>query len=284
MKTGDETLTEIEEQALWEQQNRDYQRLLTLENRTAALVFGKDALEQSVSRLPTAVVCDDERVAVNDSSVVELAIAGSGVLMTDNQRENAIAKMQRAGIDVEQLQITCHDGCGACAVWKQEHPNEPMTVREVEEQAATRLRTIAGAKPLVQRVGYSESTPKIFQMQGHASIHHARVIVLDGTGRLDLGSLNLPASLLMSVRYAPDDGYLKYELEIMASIPMGKHGFRDRFTREDPLLLVVVGDPYHSEGMSEPHLRELARDVVGGSEGRIKLLSFTAPQYERLSS
>ena len=103
------------------------------------------------------------------------------------------------------------------------------------------------------------------------------MVYVDGTGKFDPSLVpGLPKGFVVSRRYLPSE-YAREEVKVSVGIATGPHGFGARVTKEEPLLIVVVGDP-HDPDFSEAHLREELKEIVERSDGRVVIDGFLKPE------
>lgn len=107
-------------------------------------------------------------------------------------------------------------------------------------------------------------------------MHDARVAYYDGTGHFDPSlAVNLPKGFVVSRRYL-SAAYAAKEIEIAVSIALGRHGFGQHFTPEQPFHIIVVGDP-HVENYSTEALKHELSIFADKHAGHMVLDGFTAP-------
>lgn len=226
-------------QTAWDTQNSVYKDLLRLNIESPVEVFGEDKLISAFADQPKIVKCIDERVVIDGQPTI--ALAGSGVLLSDDQLKITADLLKKAGVN----EITYHQGCGACSLVCQQHKDKVLDPTDVAKESAEKL---SSALNLPNSPKYSSYTPNSdYQMIGDSHFHHARAIVVDGTGRLNLGAIDLPAAFLISPKYHPDMDYTKQELDIAINIALGDHGFGRQKFEEESLLVVLAGSPMDRE-------------------------------------
>lgn len=167
--------------------------------------------------------CIDEGVPFGN-----IRSAGSGVLAEGDHRTEFLRNLKNAGV----TDVKSHAGCGAAALYKEKLGITDKTVDEVAVEIATAI-----AKELeVPYSGHVEdlARPKEF--------HNARVVYFDGTGTFNPSGLELiPQGFVVSRRYmTPEHAFS--EANIAVSIAFGSHGYGEKFTQDEPLLLVVIGE------------------------------------------
>lgn len=226
----------------WHEQNEQCGKLGRLETESPEEVYGLEIWNKAFAKKPTKVVCVDERVHISDPEEPEICIAGTLVLMNPDQRKKTITKLKLHNADG----VTFHEGCGACALFKAAHPEDPRSVLQIARDTAREVAKELDSEDL-DRVGFSEKAD--IPMEGIPDFHHARIIIVDGSGRFNPAILGIKDPFQSSIYYHPDREYTASEIEVMLDIAMGDHGFgTDRFA-QDPLLILVVGhetDPEYS--------------------------------------
>ena len=211
------------------------------------------------AELPRVVACMDERARVGEPVI---GFAGSGVLVTADQRQRFVAKVKAMGIDPARLQITYHEECGAASIFCETNPG--LTPAEAAERAADSLKSAAGFEAPVAKIGWSDDAR--YRALGRPDRHHARVVYIDFTGRFDPEAVGLPDGFLISAAYSPDHEYLRREVTLAQDIAAGRHGRgADYFRKNGPLLLTIVSvDPdtdLKSLGDSLEHRSDITRTI-----------------------
>lgn len=220
--------------------------------------LSSEEIERAFADKPTRVVCIDERARVAGSDEPVIGLAGSGVLLTDNQREVFLRNLQKAGIDPTQVEITEHGAsCGACGIYCKQNPGKDVAT--VAKESASHLAEMAGTAKPVTSIGWADGDT--YRALGFEVAHHARVIYIDGTGCFAPGKLGFPDGFVLSAKYTEGiDDYANAELGIAAGIAMGDHGLgKEFFEKEGPLLVVLVGDCVELRRRFAPTLAKLAK-------------------------
>ncbi|MEK7461192.1 MAG: hypothetical protein AAB647_03205 [Patescibacteria group bacterium] len=219
----------------WGNQQSAYERTLRLLRESPEQVFGVDKLREAFKILPSAIVCMDEGVSLGDASATEIGIAGSGIFLTDEEVEQLAATIRANRLPINS--VTYHDACGAAGLFAAEHGFDPTVAARAAAKRLMRALRLEG-DPV--RVGYNGAP---IAMDRDPRFHRNRAVIIDGTGRINAPILGLPAALQLSARYYPSPHRLREEVALAETIAMDPHGgFGERFTPDQPLLLILVGD------------------------------------------
>jgi hypothetical protein len=98
-------------------------------------------------------------------------------------------------------------------------------------------------------------------MSGTRGYHHARGILVDGTGRCNKRRLFESLSLFkVDPVYVGDPKYTSKEFDILMQIALGDHGHGERF-RSAPALILLVGNPCDSAYSTDALLGMLAEPL-----------------------
>lgn len=244
---------------LWNRDQKAFEILLELRNKLPQELYG-EKWEDAFAKQPTAVVCIDERVSLGDPEEPEIGIAGTLVLMDDEEFRITLEKLKNAGVN----RVTYHEGCGAAALAKN-IKNDSREVLEVAKGAAQNVCRSLDLNSEAQCVGYSDEAH--IEMAGDPRFHNARAIVVDGTGKFNPALLEFPSHFLLSAFYEPGLSYTAKELEVALSIALGDHGFgKERFAKE-PIAVVLVG------GQGEYALEELHKNLSKVLENNKEFIS-----------
>ncbi len=227
----------------WKAEEFAYQNLLKLKEKSPQEVYGA-LWQKAFLRQPKTVVCIDERVSLNNPDEPEIGIAGTLALMNECDFAETITKLKRAGVD----RITYHEGCGAVALHKQQS-GDPRDALEIAKNTAEKVSQALQLTSSVELCGYDKKAD--LAMTGNPSLHNARAIVVDGTGRFNPPLLGFPAHFLLSAFYEPSLKYTAKELEVAIQIALGDHGFGKKRFAKAPLIIVLVG------GANEYNLSDL---------------------------
>lgn len=258
----------------WEGTRGPYRQLLRLINEEPETVYGAEALRQSVATAPKTITCIDERCALPQPRI---GLAGAGVLMNPDDAIQSARQIQGHGLTIET--VTYHEGCGACELARQEycqhHPGAQIESIDMGYQSAKQMMELLGLQGEPVRCGYSREAQ--LKMRGAPEFHDARAIVLDGTGRFNPAVLGLPPSFHHSVCFEKP-GYSANELGIAITIAKEEHGFGYGRLREEPLAVVLIGDPIDSN-QSVDALSERFHHVLDVHQDIVQVIRLTAPDY-----
>lgn len=193
--------------------------------------FGMEAYAKRFSDISSAfegknhtLCCMDEGTPMGD-----MRSAGSGILTDGDEREAFIASLKAAGVKG----VKSHTGCGAAALYRDKHSITDKTVDEVAIEQAKRMAHELG----VEYAGH------ITDLQRPAEFHNARVVYVDGTGKFSPNKVkNLPPGFVISRRYMKPEQALS-EVRLATQIAFSQHGFGEKFTQDNPLVVISVGDP-----------------------------------------
>lgn len=264
-----QSLNKAQIEAFWNAQNKQYERLRHLNQESPEQIFGQDQWHEAFAQQPKKVVCIDERVHISDAGKPEICIAGTLVLMDDAQRQITLSRLRQAGI----TGVTYHEFCGAAGLFKDNHHDDSRSILEIARDAAQKVADELGL-PSPQKIGYSQDSD--IPMRGINEFHHARIVIVDGSGRFNPGILGIKDSFQSSVYYHPDREYTAKEIELMLGIIMGGHGFgKERFTKT-PALVLLVGHESNPEYSIDMILKEYHR-VFAKYGDKIKILTVTSP-------
>ena len=130
--------------------------------------------------------------------------------------------------------IWTHEGCGAAKLY--------VETKKIDTKDADSVAD-AEAKKLAEKLGvpYHGRIP-LAEMKRPATLHDARTIYYDGTGKLEYTQVpGIPKGFMVSRKLISDPGYAKAEVEVAIGIGMGDHGFGHLFTGKTPLYICCVG-------------------------------------------
>lgn len=264
-----QSLNKAQIEAFWNAQNEQYERLMRLNQASPEQIFGQDQWCKAFAQQPKKVVCIDERVHISDACP-EICIAGTLVLMDDAQRQITLSRLRQVGV----AGVTYHEFCGAAGLFKDNHHDDSRSILEIARDAAQKVAGELGL-PLPQKIGYSQDSD--IPMRGISEFHHARIVIVDGSGRFNPAILGIKDSFQSSVYYHPDREYTAKEIEIMLGIIMGGHGFgEERFTKT-PALVLLVGHEVDSE-YSVDMIWKVYHPVLTQYGDKVKVLIVNAPK------
>jgi hypothetical protein len=191
--------------------------------------------------------------------------AGSGILLA-NRRGKDFALETLAAIHPDG--IYSHEECGAA--------NLVATLQGLEPEAGEKL-----AVEWACEAAEALHIPYLGHLPVDAPFHNEMATYYDGTGRIDPVRLSdhIVPGFDITRQYHRTACDAQEELMISIGIAFGKNGFNDRFTRERPFLVIVIGHTKDPE-LSAPRLMEEVLPVVDASlhRDRIRILSLTPEQ------
>lgn len=237
----EETVSEVVRESFWQQEEPPYRELLRLEHEPVLEVFSQSQLTAGFAHLPTQLVCVDERVRTNDPETAEIALLGCGALFTLEERALVAREIHKLGIPIDT--VCHHDYCRAVARYceiVEQRDGVIIDVRTAGRQTALAMLKALDREKDIRRIGYDRAADKT--MTGHPMFHHARVIVVDGTGRINPPALGLPTAFQYSARYIPNVDLMNADLALIQDVALTL-GYGDWFRSRAPLILLLVGDP-----------------------------------------
>lgn len=199
-----------------------------------------------------------------DEGIVQdgISLAGSGVLLKESVALGILAHAHADG-------VTAHEGCGAVQLALKNAGKDPAEGDAYAQEWAKQLAEKAG----LPYKGFI----RLADMARPPEMHVARTVYYDGTGRLALsGAPGFPRGFIISRKYIA--GHAIDELKVAISIAMGAHGFGERITEEQPLLVVPIG----SSGNGALGVEDLHREAVEGSKEwgrRVRVDALNVPAH-----
>jgi len=264
---------EAERDAAWEAGGELMRRIYA---RGASAVLAPIAnLRQAFAAGNERVTCIDAGVVMAPSGKSGLALAGSGILFPARSWEERLARVADLCLAAGVREVTSHEGCGAAAL-AYERAGRPA------EHATSDLYGQAWSRSLQERIGSRHGRPAAYrhiaagEMARPMAFHDCRVTWLDCTGRFVPGHLSgqLPQGYLIDrgdvIRHAvtaEERSYPIAELAISIGLALDAAGFGERFTPEEPFLVVVVADGEEGWAVLESELD----DVVAPYGGRVRI-------------
>ncbi len=242
---------QIDKRQPWAAQDSAYQSVQRLVAGAGAVeIFGRDALTEALRKDVALVIgCMDER-CVPPKNWKKISVAGSCVLLTDDQIDLFIDHIRHAGLLPNIQAVSYHQCCGACGIYCKGHDlesTEPSLERVGRSVAESMMMKLGlPGEPLFSGFG-AKTKDAQWRMTGNPHLHHARGIVVNGIPHFNPYALALPACFEIDACFSPDATYLRAELDVALSIAMGDHGFgREMFdpaSGGSPLSILIVPHP-----------------------------------------
>ena len=247
-----------ETEKLWqESENLPFVKGLK-EGKTVAEIMEQLDYQRAFKESPTELGCADGRCT-------EHRCGGAGAFILASEAEQAEFVRQNKGkIKV----VKSHDGCGAAAIkFAQINPADLPVGVTTSDQLGQYY-----CKKLAEKLGADYAHTSAREMSG--SVHKERTIYFDGEGKFNPAALpELPAGFMSSgSAVGMSDEYMQTELETLAKIALGEHGFGKRFTQENPLYIVVSA----KDQQQLKALTQIAENAAKQFQGRLKVDGFIA--------
>ena len=247
--------------------------------------------------------CMDERVGNRQTLGHEEVgnrwnVAGSGILLPEQswrERAKLAAKEAfRRGV----TKITFHDGCGAAGLAvKQDFDqfsegekklyseNSDLFGQEFSKLAQSELNKLTGQDFEAIRVGEDEVQPFAY--------HAAVGATIDTTGEFNAFRLPKEHPLKYSFNIDSTSGdtlksneeakfkYYLNELLVALKIATGHHGFGNKFKKDDPFAVVIVGSDDHIIEKTEKKIKEFLQTSEPSFLKIIKFVHFQKPEQTK---
>jgi len=204
---------------------------------------GADRYLSGIQGLDEAFKPKDRTVrCIDEGTPGGISCAGSGILLGVDA---AAEVFRRAEVDG----VHSHEGCGAARIYAEKSgfdlTNPDIYGIEFAKRVADALKV-----PYKGHIASAEmARPKNF--------HPARVTFYDGIGAFDPSRVKgLPTSFTVDGRYHEPHQAIE-QARLSVKIALGSHGFGERFTPEEPFVLIAVRD-----GLKE-ELKPLAKEFKG---------------------
>ena len=210
-------------------------------NQSAPVLFKRTSgIEQAFNLGQRCLVCVDEGITSG------IHLAGSGVLLSAEQRQAAVLA---ANIEI----FTTHDNCGAYKLFDPHSSNPNLACKTWGEREAARLNL-----PHKHITAAEMDRPK--------NLHNAVAVYYDGAGRFNRIP-GLPPGFVVSRKYF--GAAAQSDLELCLKIALGDHGFGSRFDFGNPLTIVTIADPADHELRSSTLIEEV--DAVAKQFGPLQV-------------
>lgn len=194
-----------------------------------------------------AVLCIDEGCTGEGTH-----LAGSGCGISEEQ---LMAELKAAGV----TEFTTHEGCGA---WALAHP-ELDEATEREEAV-----TVWGAR-IAHQLGVPHRHIAAAEMKRPAEIHNAFYALYDGTGSFNRDSVpEMGPGFVTSPKHFAS---AKDNLELAVKIAFGAHGLGEKFSAEDPFVLIGIVNPTDAHFSKERIIADLTSVQEKFPTGKVKI-------------
>ncbi len=248
----------MEKDALWEKHRNLFETLCTTDDLTGYFSCISD-VSKGFGRTDRSIRCMDGRTPGGKH------FAGSGILLANRRGKEFVLETLAA---VQPDGIYSHEECGAASL--------VAGLQGLEPEAGEELG-ISWAREVAEAL----QVPYLGHLPVEAPFHSEMATYYDGTGRIDPIRLSdhIVPGFDITRQYHRTACDAQEELMISIGIAFGKTGFNERFTRERPFLVIVIGHTKDPE-LSVATLLEEVRPVVDASphRDRIRILSLTPEQ------
>lgn len=200
------------------------------------------------------IVCSDGRVL--PLAGAKLGLAGEGILLNQEELDKFI-KQYRGKIK----KVTSHEDCGAA--------NKAFKEQKIMTGTADGLG-MDFAKWLAKQLGATYEHLTMQEMR--SDFHNERAICFDGTGKFNPAILSeMPGHFVCSgYGFGLSEEYMQAELETLAGIALGNHGFGNKFTAEDPFYIIISA----KDDAQLKTMELVAKKVADKFENRVKVRGF----------
>jgi hypothetical protein len=245
---------------LWEKSETEVIRRLNAGEKMEEIVaFMGEEIKTAFVEEPVKLGCSDGRIKEH-----RLGGAGDFILASWEEREKFISENKG-----KIKEVTSHDGCGAAglkfkAMQEEGEATLPDGVTTADELG------VYYAKKLAEELGAEYRHISAEEMTG--DIHNERVIYFDGTGKFNPRALKeMPAGFISTgSKFGFSDEYCREELSALSNIAFGHHGFGDKFTKENPLYIIISA----SDEEELVKLKQVAESAAKQFDGRVVVDGF----------
>lgn len=219
------------------------------------------------------VVCMDEGTAHKDiGGLNKFCLAGSGILFPAISKEERLQKVSELFIKLGVENITSHGGCGAAGLaYKRDFPDKKeVTAQEIENYA------IDWSKSLTEEIERKNAAAEHIhiaaeEMERPVEFHVARVVYYDNIGGFNPNKeIGLPMGFVIGRAFVPKE-YALEELKVALNIAFGHHGFGELFTKEEPVVLLVMAKDENGLTDLKKEMEEAVKNNVNYTAGKIKI-------------
>jgi hypothetical protein len=203
-------------------------------------------------------------VCIDEGTTGGIRIAGAGILLGAKETIEMLREL-------EIQTVHSHDGCGAAALAAKEagkYLDEPD--RYGQEFAAEVAEALGAKHHHIRRD----------QLRRPQTMHDATVVYYSGVKAFNPARhKDLPKgfTIIRAIHnHGPSKKTAADEVAVACQIAFGAHGFGDRFTPDNPLIIVPIGNPHRDE-LSVERLKEELEPVVEQYGDRVLVSGFTSP-------
>jgi len=198
-----------------------------------------DNLSEMFKRALDTVVCADGRVPATIDGV-KLGIAGQGILLPPEEYKKLVEVLKVSGVKT----VTSHDGCGAAGIVydkMKEAGTLPKGINSSDELGRWFSKKLAGD---IGAEHYHISMEEMNGMEGeHGKLHEEQGVWIDTTKRANPAALSKkdvpPVYVASGAGFEISEEECQKEIEALAGISLGDHGFGKRFTTENPFYFII---------------------------------------------
>ncbi len=259
-------------------------------NGAGVFFSGRLDLAEAFSEGHELSCCIDEGVAhLKTEAEGKMFMAGSGILYPAKSWADRLDRVARLFIKLGVKKVTSHGGCGAAKLaWQRDNPDldlakvakDSFDTYGVEWTRAlsVKINELKRDNNLPGEVDYQHIEPQVLVRP--KEFHNARVAYFDGTGQFNPDRLtNLPMGFVINYKADSELGetdeeknYPWTELEVATGIALGNHGFGNKFTTENPFLILAIAE----DEDELVKLKTKAEAVAGKYAGRVQVDGFLA--------
>lgn len=213
---------------------------------------------------PMNIACIDGRVNRR-----RIAIAGSGVLWSDEERAEVINYIKNSGVIIKS--VLRHHNCGAEGLLKKQLIQNGMTEAEAEQEVVRRITALAHG------LGVEVSQGQAGMVHIHS--HPERSLLVIGTDVFDVTRLPALYPFQLNARFCPSPKVIIDRVKLAMQIASGDHGFGPgRFTKQTPFVVCILGSPF-KEGFSAEGLTRLIKEPLAREFGEsVQIRGFDVPK------
>ena len=202
--------------------------------------------------------CIDEGTVHMNNQKDSLFIAGSGILFPAGSYDERLVKVAKLFLKQEVQTVTSHEGCGAAGIaWNTLTESEKAELQQEgvndSDQYGKKWSMDLQAKMNELKDDNMKDIKHEYifnrEMSRSKEFHNARTVYFDLTGEFNPGKLGdvVPKGFVVDygdvVSSNEDNEVQNYpfaELRVTFSIAFGDHGFGNRFTKDNPFIVVII--------------------------------------------